>query len=172
MVIPPQSSLSVLQMSLLYRVYPKSTDELWARVPRTKAIKNVHINMCPETLNLWVTAESILYMHDGASAHFSRAVRQVLNNTYHDRWIGRGGPTAWPPPSPDLNPLHFYLWRHLKTLVYAAPVDNEKTLHHHIVDACQTIRNYPGIFERMRRSTMRRVEAYIESHGGHSERLL
>jgi hypothetical protein len=49
------------------------------------------------------------YMHDGAPAHFSRAVRDVLSNTYHDRWIGRGGPTAWPPPSPDLNPLDFYL---------------------------------------------------------------
>jgi hypothetical protein len=34
-------------------------------------------------------------------------------------------------------------------LVYAAPVDNEEALHYRIVDACQTIRNYPGIFERM-----------------------
>jgi hypothetical protein len=25
------------------------------------------------------------YMHDGASAHFSRAVRDVLNNTYNDQ---------------------------------------------------------------------------------------
>jgi hypothetical protein len=41
------------------------------------------------------------YMHDGAPAHFSRAVRDVLNNTYHDRWIRRGGPTARPPRSPD-----------------------------------------------------------------------
>jgi hypothetical protein len=83
-------------------------------------------------------------MHDCASAHFSRTVRDVPDNSYHDRLIGGGGPTAWPPCStPDLNPLDFYLWRHLKTLV----------------DACQTIRNYPGIFERMRRSFMRRVEA-------------
>jgi hypothetical protein len=48
-----------------------------------------------------------------------------------------------------------------KTPVYAAPVDNEEALHHRIVDACQTIRNYPGIFGRMRRSMMRRVEACI-----------
>jgi hypothetical protein len=43
----------------------------------------------------------------------------------------------------------FYLWRHLKPFVYVAPVDNEEALHHHTVDACQTIRNYPCIFERM-----------------------
>jgi hypothetical protein len=34
------------------------------------------------------------HMHDGAPAHFSRAMRDVLNNTSHDRRTGRGGPTA------------------------------------------------------------------------------
>jgi hypothetical protein len=86
--------------------------------------------------------------------------------------MDRGGPSAWPPRSPDFNILDFHLWKHIETLVYAAPVDNEKGLHQHIVDACQTVRNYPGIFARMRRSMMRRVEACTESHGGHFEHLL
>jgi hypothetical protein len=85
-------------------------------------------------------------MRDGALAHFSHAVRDVLNNTYHGRWIGRGGHTAWPPHSPDFNPLGFYLWGQLKTRVYAAPVDNKERLPHRIVGVCQTIRNCPGIF--------------------------
>jgi hypothetical protein len=110
------------------------------------------------------------YMHDGDSVHFSHAVRGVLNNTYHGRWIGRGGPIAWPPCSPDFNPLNFYLWEHLKSLVYATPVD--EALHLRIVDACQTFRNFPGIFERMQRPMMRRVETFIESYGGHFEHLL
>jgi hypothetical protein len=29
----------------------------------------------------------------------------------------------------DLNPLHFYLWGHIKPLVYSAPIENEETLH-------------------------------------------
>jgi hypothetical protein len=103
------------------------------------------------------------------SGTFSRAVRDVLSNTYHDRCIGRGGPIARPPRSPDLNPLDFYVWGHQQTLVHAAPVGNEEALHYRIVDACQTIRNYPGIFERMRRSMLRRMEACIASHGGHFE---
>jgi hypothetical protein len=106
------------------------------------------------------------YMHYGGPTHFSRAVRDVLNNTYHDLQIGKGGPTAWPPRSPDLNPLDSYLWGHLKTLVYATPLDNKEALHHRTVDASQTICIYPGIFQLMRRSMMRRVEACIESHGG------
>jgi hypothetical protein len=106
------------------------------------------------------------YMHDGAPAHFSRVVRGVLNNVYHVQWVGRGGPTTWPPRSPDLSPLVLYLWGHVKTLVYVAPVDNEEALHRHTVDACQTISSYPAIFERMRRSMIRGVEACIELHGG------
>jgi hypothetical protein len=50
-------------------------------------------------------------------------------------------------------------------------VDNEDALHHRIVDACQTIGNYPGIFVWMLR-TIRRVEACIESHGEHFWHLL
>jgi hypothetical protein len=100
----------------------------------------------------------------------SLSVRDVLSNTCHNRWTGRGGPTARPPRSPDFNPLDFYLREHIKLPVYAAPVDNE--VAHRIAEACQTIRNCSGIFARMRRSMMRRVEACIESHGGHFEHLL
>jgi hypothetical protein len=38
-----------------------------------------------------------------------------------------------PPRSPELNPLDFYLWEHLKTLVYSAPNENEETLHQRIL---------------------------------------
>jgi transposase len=86
------------------------------------------------------------YMHDGAPAHFSRAVRDVLSSTNHDQWLGRGAPTAGPPCSPDLNPLDFYLWGHVKTLVYAAPVDNREALHHRIADAS----DYPQLPRHIR----------------------
>jgi hypothetical protein len=78
-------------------------------------------------------------MHVGAPAHFSLAVRDVLSNTYPDGWIVGEGPTAWPPRSPDMKPMDFYLWGYLSTLIYAAPVDKEEALHHRIVDACRSI---------------------------------
>jgi hypothetical protein len=61
-----------------------------------------------EDVPLAVRAE-MWYMHDDAPVHFRGTVRDVLNNTYEDRWIGSGRPTAWPPRSPNLNPLNFYL---------------------------------------------------------------
>jgi hypothetical protein len=92
------------------------------------------------------------YMRDGALAHSSRAVRDAVSNTYYGGWTGTGGAIEWPPRStPDLNPLELYLCGHLNALVYAAPVDNGETLHHHTVDGCQTIHNCPGVFARMRR---------------------
>jgi hypothetical protein len=78
---------------------------------------------------------------------FINAARDVLNNAYHGWWRGTKEPIAWPPCSPDLNPLGFYLLGHLKTFVYAAPVDNEEAIHHRIVGACQTTCNYSSIFE-------------------------
>jgi hypothetical protein len=111
-------------------------------------------------------------MHCRAPAHFSLAVRDVLNKIYHDRCISYGGPTAWPPRSPDLNRLNVYLRRPVKTAVYASPVDNEEALHRRTVDACRTIRKYFSIFERTRLSMLRRVDAYAQSLGGHFDHLL
>jgi hypothetical protein len=52
------------------------------------------------------------------------------------------------------------------------PVDNEETLHRRIMDACQSIRSYPGICGRMRRPMMRRVETRPETHEEHFEHVL
>ena len=51
---------------------------------------------------------NMFFMHDGAPAHFSRAVREYLNGRFREKWIGRGGPIQWPARSPDLNPLDFF----------------------------------------------------------------
>jgi hypothetical protein len=82
-------------------------------------------------------------MHDGVMAHFSRGVRDVLDNTYHDRWIDRCRPRAWALRTPGFNPLNSYLWGLQEDLIYAPPVHNEKAIHHRIVDACQTILKLP-----------------------------
>ena len=112
------------------------------------------------------------FMHDGAPPHFSVDVRRLLNNRFRDRWIGRGGPIPWPPRSPDLNPLDFYLWGHLKALVYRTPIQDVQSLRARIMAGCETIRNTPGIFQRIRDSIRRRVDACINADGGHFEHLL
>ena len=52
--------------------------------------------------------------------HYTQHVREYLNESLPNRWLGHGGPVAWPPRSPDLTPLDYYLWGHMKTLVYVS----------------------------------------------------
>lgn len=112
------------------------------------------------------------FMHDGAPPHFSIAARQFLDVRYGRRWIGRAGPQSWPPRSPDLNPLDFFVWGHLKSLVYKTAVINEEELRQRIRDSCDQIRHTPGIFQRVRQSMLRRVNSCIEVGGGHFQQLL
>ena len=95
-------------------------------------------------------------MQDGAPAHFSRVAREFLNNNYTNRWIGRRGPIAWPARSPDLNPLDFYLWGHLKTIVYDTPME---VIRNRIIAACEKNTKYSGIV--FKSSTI-----YATSHRG------
>ena len=109
------------------------------------------------------------FMHDGAPPHFALAARAILHQRFPNKWIGRQGPTQWPARSPNLNPLDFYLWGHLKAIVYSRPVHNVESLHQRLEQGCQQICQMPGIWERVRQSMMRQSEACITAHGSHFE---
>ncbi|KAJ4437144.1 hypothetical protein ANN_17279 [Periplaneta americana] len=96
--------------------------------------------------------------------------RRLYQERCPNRWIGRGGPIAWRPRSPDLNPIDFYLWGHLKSLLYSSPVPDMESLRNRIVAGCEEIRNTPGIWDRVRRAMRHRCEACIQSGGGHFSR--
>ncbi|KAJ4435156.1 hypothetical protein ANN_23732 [Periplaneta americana] len=119
-----------------------------------------------------INRQHIHFLHDGAPAHFSRTVRRYLDRRFPNRWIGRSGPIAWPPRSPDLNPVDFYLWGHLKSLVYSSPVSDLEFLRNRIVACSKDIRNTPGVWDRVRRSMRHRCEVCIQAGGGHFEHLL
>ena len=70
------------------------------------------------------TVSRVIFMQGGAPPHFSCFMTDVLNERFPDAWIGRGGPIPWPPPSPDLSPLDFFLWGYFKNLVYAEKIRN------------------------------------------------
>ena len=69
-------------------------------------------------------------------------MRECLNESFSSRWLGRGGPLAWPPRSPDLTPLDYYPWGHIKT-VYETKVNSRATLHRRIFAVAEHIRNHP-----------------------------
>ncbi|PSN38338.1 hypothetical protein C0J52_12684 [Blattella germanica] len=67
--------------------------------------------------------DEIFYQHDGAPSHYHLAVRAFLDDAHYHlairafpddnlqgRRIGRRGPIEFPPRSPNLTPMDFYLW--------------------------------------------------------------
>jgi hypothetical protein len=64
----------------------------------------------------------------------------------------KAGSTAWPAPSPDLFPLYFYLWGHLKSTVHDTEVSKVQDLQQRIQNPSQVIRMTPGILQRIRQS--------------------
>ncbi|CAK1596564.1 unnamed protein product [Parnassius mnemosyne] len=71
------------------------------------------------------------FQHDGAPPHVVRFVCARLTELFDDHWIGRQGPHAWPPRSPDLTPLDFFLWGYVKERVF-----NRKYIQHLEEKAC------------------------------------
>lgn len=118
------------------------------------------------------TRDSMWFMHDGAPPHFALNVRNYLDQQYPARWIGRGGPHAWPARSPDLNPLDFYFWGHLKQLVYTTPIETEEELRLRIINGFNTIRARPEIFQRVRDNLARRVHGCLLADGAHFQQFI
>jgi hypothetical protein len=118
-----------------------------------------------------IICRELHFMHDGAPAYFSLVARRYLNQKFPGQWIGRGGPTAWPPCSPELNLLDFYFWGHLKSLGYSSPVGDVRTLQNRIVSGFQTVCNMPGIWDCLRVAMRRQAEACIQAESGHMEHL-
>ncbi|GBN84289.1 hypothetical protein AVEN_237043-1 [Araneus ventricosus] len=72
--------------------------------------------------------------------------------------IGRGGPVLWPPRSPDLTCLDYFLWWYVKSMVYETPVNSAKDI---VAPASGEVRDTPGIFANVRSSMRQRCEACV-----------
>jgi hypothetical protein len=111
------------------------------------------------------------YQHDGAPPHAARGVVEWLDNHFNGRWVGRRGPVQWPARSPDLNPLDFYFWGHIKQLVYAEEIHNEEQLQERIMNAALQIGNEQD-FAPIYNSVILRCQACIAAGGGLFEHTL
>ncbi|KAJ8870558.1 hypothetical protein PR048_029581 [Dryococelus australis] len=111
-------------------------------------LKNVPLHMHQ---NMW-------FQHDGAPPHFSLA------------WIVRGSPIAWPARSLDLTPLDYFLWGHVKGVIYETPVESEEDLLVMIMAA--TDLGLPGIGDSVYQNVVRRYHVCVDVAGHHLEPFL
>ncbi|CAG9796493.1 unnamed protein product [Diatraea saccharalis] len=113
------------------------------------------------------------FQHDGSPPHVVRPVRERLTELFGDRWIGRLGPQAWPPRSPDLTPLDFFLWACVKEKVFNRVCDSAEEMRARIVSAFETIRTSciedSTLMPRLHEETRRQARICVEMNGAQFE---
>lgn len=112
-------------------------------------------------VNMW-------FQHDGAPAHSIRLVRNYLNDTFQERWIGRSGPINWPAQSPDLTPLDFFLCGHIKNHVYQTTPATFEDIKRRIRPAFRSITALLNV----RRELPDRLHVCIQYQGRNFEQYL
>lgn len=118
-----------------------------------------------------LSEDLLVFQQDGAPPHFALPVRQFLNETFPNRWIGRrGSMMEWPPRSPDLSPLDFFLWGYLKTKIYATQPESLEDLRQRIEYECLHLNAH--VFGNVREAFQSRLYHCMEVNGGHFEQFL
>jgi hypothetical protein len=77
----------------------------------------------------------------------------------------------WPPRSPDLTPLDYFLWGHLKTVVYANPPTNLIDLKQKIIAAYNQLTE-GQISSATNKEFLRRTEACLNFNGEKFEQFI
>lgn len=129
--------------------------------------KEVYVRVLQTVVKPWIdivaSGRPYVFQQDGAPAHTSHLAQNWLSDNMSMFW----SKDFWPPNSPDLNPLDYFVWsvierhsnksRHpnvasLKNAIKASFADMEKEI---LAKACARFRP--------------RIEAVIEAKGGYIE---
>lgn len=99
------------------------------------------------------------------------AIHVLWQTTWSDDLIERlgavDGATLWPPKSPDLTPMDFYLWRILEGMVHAHPIKNSAQLEDRIIEAFDTVKQQHGTTRRTVHTILDRFHAVLQNEGRH-----
>ena len=110
----------------------------------------------------------IHFQQDGAPPHYLGEVHEYLNTRFPGRWIGRAAPIAWPPRSPDLTPMDFFLWGFVKDQVFVPPLPaNVVEFRTRITAAVAEVT--PEMLRSVWQETDYRWEVCRISNGSHTE---
>jgi len=111
----------------------------------------------------------IFYQQDGAPARYHQDVGAFLDENLQRHWIGRRDTFEFPPRSPDLTSLDFYLWGTLKDVMYHKKPGMLEDLRAEIRVACVAIPI--NALSEVAQSTARHCNRCLAANGNHFEHL-
>jgi hypothetical protein len=112
-----------------------------------------------------MNAKHLIFQQDGAPPHFGAQVRDALNSYLPEKWIGRRGCIDWPPKSPDLTPIDYFLWVYLKNRVYRRKFRKVEELKTRIKEEFNSLRSNKHIIKRVTASVNNRISECITNNG-------
>ena len=113
----------------------------------------------------------LYFQQDGAPPHYSLAVRAFLNQEFPHRWIGRRGAIEWPPRSPDITPMDFFMWGVLKEKVYERNPKTVQELRQYITESFADIGRNQELCQTVCESVIHRCHECCDNDGRNFEHL-
>ena len=117
-----------------------------------------------------VDINSIWFQQDGAAPHTAVQVLNWLRETFGNNFISFKSDRVWPPHSPDLNPLDFFMWGHLKDYVYEPKPENLEQLKSAIRREMRKIT--PTMCGNVIENFKKRLDVLKSQNGRHIEHLM
>ena len=89
-----------------------------------------------------------------------------LTKHFQTDGLERDEPISWPPRSPDITPLDFFLWDYVKDIVYRTKVQDKTDLKQRISNAIATI---DEDMQRTWQEIEYRLDVFRLTNGAHIE---
>lgn len=109
------------------------------------------------------------FQQDSATCHTSRESLKNIKKTFKNRVISKD---LWPPRSPDLTPLDYFLFGYLKNKIFKNLPHTMDDLKQSIVEVISNINMDKSMLEKIFRNMIKRVDLCKKESGKHFEHLL
>ena len=124
----------------------------------------------PALRRIGINIDNMWFQQDRATTHTAKHVLSWLHETFGENFISFKTENIWPPYSPDLNPLDFFLWGYLKDKVYTPEPATLQDLKNAFRREIEKIT--PEICESLIDNFKKRLDVIIAQKGRHNEYMM
>ena len=117
-----------------------------------------------------IDINNIWFQQDGATPHTAKHVLEWLHSMFGERLISFKTDKIWPPHSPDLSPLDFFLWGYLKHRVCTPKSKTLDDLRAAVRREMRTITQ--EMCNNVVDNFKKRMNVVIEQNGRHIEHIM
>lgn len=103
--------------------------------------------------------------------HYANFVRDLFNEQFPNRWIGRRGSVEWPARSPGLTPMDLFFWGVVNDSVFEKKPTTVNEMMNLVREACDAIDTDKELCRRVCRSVESRLQQCADKEGDHFEHL-